>query len=72
MLNATEDSEIEKKGIPRIYYHGSILGKYFAIAMTLFDETLDACFKHQNKHFSETTFLLIFKQAVSSCNYMHR
>lgn len=68
VLNTTEDPLIENKRIPRVFYHGPILGKYFAIVMTLFDETLDARFKHQNKHFSETTFLLIFKQAVSTCD----
>lgn len=66
ILNATEDSEIEKKRIPKVYSRGLILGKYFAIVMTFFDETLGARFEQQNKQLSETTFLSIFKQAVGS------
>lgn len=70
-LQATGNLDVEQYRIPKIYYHGPILekcsknNKYFAIAMTLFDETLGIRFEHQKKHFTEPTILLIFKQAVS-------
>lgn len=65
-MEATNDSypNIEKEGIPRIYYHGKVLGGFNAIAMTLFDGTLDELFLQQTI-LSDTSILLIFKQAVS-------
>lgn len=68
-LKATEDFDITMHRIPRVYYHGRIFIKYFAIAMTLFEETLEDRFEHfkcKDRRFSEPTILLIFKQAVSS------
>lgn len=64
-LNATNDPEIESHRVPKIFYSGNVLGKYNAIAMTLFDETLEDRYKRQNKQpFAIFTVLLIFKQAV--------
>lgn len=63
-LNATDDPEIEKRGIPRIYYHGKLFSERHAIAMTLFEETLYHRFKFQHKNISELSILLIFKRAV--------
>lgn len=64
-LNATIDENIEKRGIPRVFYHGKILERHHAIVMTLFEETLYDRFKLQNKKISELSTLLIFKRAVS-------
>lgn len=38
--------------------------KYNAIAMSLFQTTLDYRFRLQRKHLSDFSILLIFKQAV--------
>lgn len=67
-LNATLDEDIEKKGIPRIFWNGSFK-RHHAIAMTLFEETLYNRFKLQNKKISELSILLIFKRAVC-INYL--
>lgn len=67
ILNATKDKTIEKKGVPRIYYHGqiSVCGKKFnIIAMTLFDGTLGDRNKIQEKHLSNLGILQIFKRTV--------
>lgn len=66
-LNATGNPNIEEHGIPRVYYHGAFLKNYFAIAMTLFDETLEKRYNIQGGHLSDLSILLIFKQAVSIC-----
>lgn len=63
-LNAIRDPYIEQHDIPKIHYHGKILDKYDAIAMTLFDETLQARYMAQNKSLSDLSILMIFKQAV--------
>lgn len=63
-LNATEDSEIEDKGIPKIYYQAKILKVYYAIAMTLFEGSVFDRFKAQNRYMSYTSILLIFREAV--------
>lgn len=63
-LNATENLDMEPHEIPRIYYHGPILGKYHAIAMTLFDGTLLDRYVKQKEKISDFSILLIFKQAV--------
>lgn len=66
-LNATTDPDIEEHGIPRIYYHGQFLHLYNAIAMTLFDESLNDVYdrhKTRGEKISELAILLIFKQAV--------
>lgn len=63
-LNATKNLEIENHGIPRIYYYGEFLGKYYAIAMTLFDGDLDNRYEKEQKHLTTITILSIFKQAV--------
>lgn len=67
-LNATLDENIEKKGIPKIFWNGRIF-RHYGIAMTLFEETLYNRFKLQNKKISELSTLLIFKRAVC-INYM--
>lgn len=64
-LNATNDPKIERHRVPRIFYFGNVLGNYGAIAMTLFDETLEDRYKRQNEQpFDVFTVLVIFKQAV--------
>lgn len=63
-LNATNDENIEKHGIHRVFYHGKFLVRYHVIAMTLCEETLYNRFKLQNKKISELSILLIFKRAV--------
>lgn len=69
VLKATEDIDIEKYRIPRVYYHGPIFGGYFAFAITYFHETLERRFVLENRHFSDSTILLIFKQIVSNGKY---
>lgn len=67
-LNATEYPNIEDIGIARVFYYGKVLGgDYNAIAMTLFEETLENRFKIQAKHFSDLSILMIFVQTV--CRY---
>lgn len=65
-LNATRDPNIEQYDIPRIHFHGKILNKYDAIAMTLFDEDLYDRYMAQNQNLSDLSILMIFKQAVTS------
>lgn len=65
-LNATADPDIESHGIARIFFSGKFM-YYNAIAMTLFDETLDDRIRKQakqKKKISELSILLIFKRAV--------
>lgn len=64
-LNATNDLDIEKKGIARVFYAGPILQKYNAIVMSLFEETLEDRYELQNEHISDLSILLIFKRTVS-------
>lgn len=59
------NNRIEDEGIPRVYFHGKVLSKYFAIAMTLFDGTLLDRYEIQNEHLSNITILLIFRRLVS-------
>lgn len=63
-LNAM-DRNIETCDIPRVYYHGMVLDQYLAIAMSLFDGTLDDLYKRYKGNISELQILEIFKQAVS-------
>lgn len=66
-LNATGDENIEEHRIPRIYYHGRFRRHHYAIAMTLFDGTVDERFKQQKrseKTISDISILLIFREAV--------
>lgn len=63
-LNATKDLDIEKMGIPRIFYNGALLIKYRFIAMTLFDGTLDDLYMEKGNISPDLTILMIFKQTV--------
>lgn len=63
-LNAFKDPNIEQHDIPKIYYHGKVLGEYDAIAMSLFDETLEDRYLAQNQNLSDLSILVIFRQAV--------
>lgn len=70
-LNA-KDPAIESNRIPRIYYAGTVLGEFAGIAMSLFQGTLDdryLTYKHQNRHLSSFSILMIFKQAVRKLNF---
>lgn len=62
VLDAT-NSEIEEKGIPRIYYTGPLL-QYDAIVMTLFEGDLESRFRKQKK-INDLSILMIFKRSVS-------
>lgn len=64
-LGSMDNAKIEDEGIPRVYFHGKVLSKYFAIAMTLFDGTLLNRYEIQNEHLSYLTILLIFRRFVS-------
>lgn len=61
-LNATKDPNIENYGIPRIYYHGKILGDYNTIVMTLFTGTLGDRYIVKNEHLSNSDLLRYFKR----------
>lgn len=63
-LRATKEVNIEDRGIPRVYFFGKITGDYNAIAMTLFDESLEKRYELQGKKISDLSILLIFRQAV--------
>lgn len=63
-LNAVENPNIEKLGIPNVYYYGPIIGRYYAIAMTLCDETIEDRYKEQGEQLSDLSILLILKRAV--------
>lgn len=54
--------DIEKHGIARVYYHGPILDKYYAIVMTLFDGSFED--EIPKGSLSEIKCLTFFKQAV--------
>lgn len=63
-LNAIEDLEIERRGVPRLYYHGPFLRKYRAIAMTLFDGTLKDRCKSTKMPITDVNILMWFRRAV--------
>lgn len=63
-LNAIENPNIENYGIPNAYYHGPIVGGYYAMAMTLFDESIEDRYAEQDEQFSDLSILLILKRAV--------
>lgn len=63
-LNATKDPNIEKHGIPKVYYHGLIIGGYHVIAMTLCDGSVEDRYAENNEQFSDLSILLILKRAV--------
>lgn len=67
-LRATKEVNIEERGIPKIYYHGTVLKEYNAIVMTLFDMSLQKCYELQGKQISDLSILLIFRQAVCTCH----
>lgn len=65
-LNAVKNPKIENNGIPQVYYYGCFL-KYDAIAMTLFEGSIDDRYKIERKarrKFTDTTILSIFLQTV--------
>lgn len=64
-LNAINNPEIEKCGIPNAYVYGNeIKHPYWGIGMTLFDENLEERWGLQQKNISELSILLIFKRGV--------
>lgn len=66
-LNAMNTSDTEDHKIPKIYFFGKILEEYDAIAMTLFEGTLQDRHLHQKRkglQLSDSSILMIFKQAV--------
>lgn len=65
-MNATKNNDIEQIGLPRIYYTGPILKNYNAIAMTLFDGTLENYFKQHKSagKLPDSSILEIFRQTV--------
>lgn len=66
-LNAIENPDIEHYGIPKVYYNGTFLKHYYAIAMTYFDGTLTDRYEKERasgRSLSDLTILSIFKQAV--------
>lgn len=65
---------IEGYGILPVHYHGKFLSRYFAIAMTSFDETLEDRFKTQTKHnqkMTELDIMLLYKRAINILHYIH-
>lgn len=70
IYEALHDNDPESHGIPKVYYHGNVFGvsSYKAIAMSLFDETVQQRYKNKTTDistpFSDFSVLLIFKQAV--------
>lgn len=64
-LNAIDDPNAESHGIPQVYYRGLVFGKYNAIAMSLFEETVEHRWTVMKKPFSDFSVLQIFKQAVN-------
>lgn len=64
VLNATEDPEIEQKGIAKIFYHGPILEGYTCIAMTLFGGTVEDYLSPPRWTISDWSIAVIFKRAV--------
>lgn len=64
-LNAVNDENIEEHRVPRVYYCGGFLGKYFAIAMSRFDGTLaDYWTKRNEMPFSDADILYVLLQTV--------
>lgn len=64
MLDAVDNTDIEAKGIPKVYFHGKFFNRYYAIGMTLFSGTLEDRWKKAG-NISELSILLIFKRSVS-------
>lgn len=64
-LNAISHTNAESHGIPQVYYRGIVFGKYKAIAMSLFEETVEHRFDKMKKPFTDFTVLQIFMQAVN-------
>lgn len=63
-LNAKTEN-IELQHIPRIYYYGEFLGKYYSIAMSRFEGTLaDYYTKRNAKQLTDTDILFILLQTV--------
>lgn len=65
-LNAVNNPNIEKSGIPQVYYYGPFL-QYDAIAMTLFHGSLKDRYEKERiggRNLTDTTILSIFLQAV--------
>lgn len=72
--NRPGESKIIDNGILPVHYHGQFLNEYFAIAMTLFDETLQDRFKIQienNKKINELDIMLLYKRAIEILQYIH-
>lgn len=71
-LNATDDPYIERKGIPKVFCHGSFISwtneKVYFIAMTLFDGDLEARLRLQRGNISDLSLSLIFRRSVNKCN----
>lgn len=64
-LKAIEKSDIEKHGIPRVYYYGEMLDKYDGIAMSLFQYNLDDIYENTlRRPLLGIDVLQIFAQAV--------
>lgn len=65
-LNATKNPAIEQIGIAKVYYAGPILAVYDAIALTLFDGTLENYYNlnKQSGKLPDLTMLEIFGQTV--------
>lgn len=65
IYEALHDDDPESHGIPKVYYHGQVFRvSYKAIAMSLFDETVEQRYAKQSTAFSDFSVLQIFKQAV--------
>ncbi|XP_031631368.1 uncharacterized protein LOC116345816 [Contarinia nasturtii] len=69
-LNAIDNEDIEKYGIPRIYYVGKMFGTSPVIVMTLFDESLFRRWKKQNMYIRTYSNLQVFLQSVKALQYM--
>lgn len=61
-----KDADAESYGIPKVYYHGNVfrVSTYNAIAMSLFEETVEQRYTNNPTPFSDFSILVIFKQAV--------
>lgn len=69
-----DELKIECDGILPVHYHGQILNKYFTIAFSLFDETLDDRFKTQeknNKKLTELDIMLLYRRAIDILHHIH-
>lgn len=68
-LGATKNPNIEAEGIPRVYFNGRLMKRYFAIGITLFNGTLEDRWKKLG-NISELSILIIFKRAVSKSYFL--